>query len=66
VRIVYSIPYAQPPNAAQPVYVDIRQPDGTVRTIPLEGGRDAIQTQEVVVRAGQSVTIQFPAPPGKK
>jgi hypothetical protein len=63
VRIVYSIPYAQPPDAAAPpVYVDIRQPDGTVRTVPLEGGRDVIQTQEVVVRAGQSVTIQFPAP----
>jgi hypothetical protein len=44
------------------VYVDIREPDGTVRTIPLEGGREVIQTQEVIVHAGESIHIQFGVP----
>jgi hypothetical protein len=49
------------PAAADAVYVDLRGPDGQVRRFPLEGGRAAIQVQEVVLRPGSSVTIQWAA-----
>jgi hypothetical protein len=58
VSVVLTVP-APPP--ADVVYVDIRGPDGQVRRFPLEGGRAAIQVQEVVLRPGGSVTIQWTA-----
>jgi hypothetical protein len=47
--------------ATEPVYVDLRGPDGQVRRFPVEGGREAIQYRQVVLRPGQSVTIQWVA-----
>src|SRR5262245_42237853 len=60
-------PAEQPaaPTAA-PLLVDIRGPDGTVRTFPVEGGRAAIQTQTVIVRPGETMTLRvLAAGPGK-
>jgi hypothetical protein len=43
----------------EPVYVDLRGPDGQVRRFAVEGGREVIRTQPVMVlRPGQSVTVQ--------
>jgi len=49
------------PAAADPVSVDLRGPDGQIRRFPVEGGRAAIQTSQVVIRAGESVTIRWMA-----
>jgi hypothetical protein len=46
------------PGAKQPFVVDLRGPDGSTRRFAVEGGRAAIQTQTVVLRPGESVTIQ--------
>jgi hypothetical protein len=48
--------------ATEQMRVDLRGPDGQVRSFALEGGRDAIQSQPVVVlRPGESVTIRLAA-----
>jgi hypothetical protein len=44
-----------------PVYVTVRGPDGELRRFPLEGGREAIQTRQIVVRPGESATLQIVA-----
>jgi hypothetical protein len=54
------LPPASPP-AQGPLYVNLRGPDGQLRRFPVEGGRDAIQVQQVVLRPGQSVTFQWRA-----
>ncbi len=46
-------------TSADTVSVDIRSPNGQVRSFQLEGGRSAIQVQELVVRPGQSVSIRW-------
>jgi hypothetical protein len=56
--VVVTVP-AQP--TTEPVYVDIRGPDGQVRSYEVEGGREAIQYRQVVVRPGGSVTIRLVA-----
>jgi hypothetical protein len=50
-----------PPVAKEPVFVQLRGPDGNVRSFPLEGGRDAITYSSVVLRPGQSLTIHLAA-----
>jgi hypothetical protein len=58
--ITVSVVVTSPPRAAaESVYVDLRGPDGQTRHFPLEGGRAAIQSSQVVLRPGQSVTIQW-------
>jgi hypothetical protein len=50
-------------TASQPAkeraFVDLRGPDGQVRRFPLEGGSDVIQVRRLVLRPGDSLTIQF-------
>jgi hypothetical protein len=61
VTISFAVTTSSQP-VTEPVYVDLRGPDGQVRRFPVEGGREAIQyRQPVVLRAGQSVTIQWVA-----
>jgi hypothetical protein len=45
--------------ANRPVLVDIRGPDGKLRSFALAGGREAIQPQTIVVHPGEKLTIQF-------
>jgi hypothetical protein len=47
--------------AVEPLSVNLRGPDGQVRRFAVEGGRDAIQVRQVVLRPGTSVTIQWTA-----
>jgi hypothetical protein len=47
--------------AKESVYVDLRGPDGQVRRFPVEGGREAIRYQQVVLQPGQSLTIRWAA-----
>jgi hypothetical protein len=47
--------------ATESAYVNLRGPDGQVRRFPLEGGRAAIRSSQVIIYAGQSVTIQWVA-----
>jgi hypothetical protein len=54
--VTVTIPSAPP---RKPVYVDLRGPDGQVRRFLVEGGRAAIQFQQVVLRPGQSLTIRW-------
>jgi hypothetical protein len=49
------------PAVTEPVRIALRGPNGDVRQFPLEGGQAAIQYQEVVIRPGQSVSIQWVA-----
>jgi hypothetical protein len=39
-------------------FVALRGPDGQVRRFPLEGGPDVIQVRRLVLRPGQTLTIQ--------
>jgi hypothetical protein len=39
--------------------VSIQGPDGEVRQFPVEGGAAAIETRQVVLHAGQSLTIRW-------
>ena len=48
---------AQP--AVPPLAVNLRGPDGQVRRFAVEGGRDVIQVRSVVLRPGESLTIQW-------
>jgi hypothetical protein len=50
---------AQP--AREPVYVNLRGPDGQVRRFLVEGGREAIEFRQVVLRPGESLTVQLAA-----
>jgi hypothetical protein len=62
VRVAISVVATPPQPAQEPVYVNLRGPDGQVRRFPVEGGRAAIQSAPVVVlRPGQSVTIRWMA-----
>jgi hypothetical protein len=47
--------------AKAPGSVTLRGPNGQVRRFSVEGGRNAIQYRQVVLRPGQSVTIQWVA-----
>ena len=44
-----------------PVQVNLRGPDGQIRRFPVEGGRQAIEFEQIVLRPGQSVTIRWVA-----
>jgi hypothetical protein len=49
-----------PPAAARttaPLAVNLRGPDGVVRSFPVAGGPEAIQRREVIVRPGESATL---------
>ena len=48
-----------PQAAPEPVYVYLRGPDGSMRLFPMEGGRDAIWSPQVVLRPGESLTIRW-------
>ncbi len=48
-----------PEPAKEPLRVGLRGPDGQVRRFPVEGGRAAIQYRQIVLRPGQSLTIQW-------
>jgi hypothetical protein len=57
-----SVTIAMTPAAAkEPVYVELRGPDGRLQTFPLEGGAEAITYTNVVLHAGQSVTVHLVA-----
>jgi hypothetical protein len=43
------------------VHVNLRGPDGQLRRFPLEGGREAIEYEQFVLRPGQSLTIRWVA-----
>ena len=60
VRVNLSLPgmTANQP-AKEPVYANLRGPDGQTRRFLVEGGRAAIRYTNVVVRPGQSVTIRW-------
>jgi hypothetical protein len=46
-----------PARTAAPLVVNLRGPDGEVRSFPLAGGPEAIQRREVIVRPGETATI---------
>ena len=45
--------------APETVYVDLRGPDGSVRRFPLGGARDVIQSPQLVLRPGDSLTLHW-------
>jgi hypothetical protein len=50
-----------PQPAVESVQVNLRGPGGELRRFPVEGGRQAIQYEQIVLRPGQSVTIRWVA-----
>ena len=40
-------------------FVDLRGPDGQIRRFPVEGGPEVIEVRRLVLRPGDSVTIQI-------
>jgi hypothetical protein len=50
-----------PQPATGSIQVNLRGPDGQLRRFPLEGGREAIEYEQIVLRPGQSVTIRWVA-----
>jgi hypothetical protein len=59
VQVSITVPAAVAPDTA---FAAIRGPDGQLRYFPVEGGRQGLQTRVIVVRPGESVTVQLPAP----
>jgi hypothetical protein len=59
VSVAVAVPAAREESPS--VLVDLRGPGGEVRTFPLEGGREAVQTRQVIVRPGESVTFRLVA-----
>jgi hypothetical protein len=49
--------------AGQPIYVDLRSPDGRTRRFAVEGGPSAIQSRQLLLRPGESLTIRLAAAP---
>lgn len=45
--------------AEDPVYVAVRGPDGEVRNFRVSGGQAAIQTQKIIVHAGEKMTLNI-------
>jgi hypothetical protein len=58
VTVTGTAPAPATATAAAPPTVNLRGPDGVVRSFPLEGGPEAIQRREVIVRPGESASIQ--------
>ena len=46
-----------PARTTAPLVVNLRGPDGLVRSFPVAGGPEAIQRREVIVRPGESATV---------
>jgi hypothetical protein len=46
------------PASKQPL-VDIRGPDGKIRSFPVAGGKEVIRPRTIVLHPGDSLTIQF-------
>jgi hypothetical protein len=53
------------PAAPDTAFAAIRGPDGQLRYFPVEGGRAGLHSRVIVVRPGESVTVQLPAPPSR-
>jgi hypothetical protein len=49
------------PTGKEQASVSLRGPDGQTRRYAVEGGPSAIQAHQVIVRAGESVTIRVTA-----
>ncbi len=45
--------------AEKPTLVNVRGPDGKVRSFAMAGGQDTIQPRTIVMRPGDSLTIRF-------
>jgi hypothetical protein len=59
--VTITVTPVQVPATEEPLVVSIRGLDGSVRRFPVEGGTAAIQTEQITLRAGQSVTVQWRA-----
>jgi hypothetical protein len=59
--VTITVTPVQVPATEEPLVVSIRGLDGSVRRFPVEGGTAAIQTEQITLRAGQSVTVQLRA-----
>ena len=58
--VTVSVAVTPPQAAKEVVYVNLRGPDGQVRRFPVEGGREAIQSPQVIVlRPGATVTVRW-------
>jgi hypothetical protein len=55
--LLVAVTQPAPARTTAPLTVNLRGPDGVVRSFPVEGGPEAIQRREVIVRAGESATI---------
>lgn len=53
------------PAASRSLVVDLRGPNGEVRSFAVEGGSAAIESRTVTVRAGESVTLRIAAAQSK-
>jgi hypothetical protein len=59
-RLSISMTVSAPPAPGAPgFYVTLRSPEGSLRRFEVEGGQAAIHTHQVIVRAGQSVTVRW-------
>jgi hypothetical protein len=54
-----TVSVAPPKPEVKPMVVSIRGPEGEVRKFPVEGGEAAIEVRQVILHAGQSVTIRW-------
>jgi hypothetical protein len=52
-------PAAPAPAGGEGAYISLRGPDGQVRRFAVEGGAEAVSARVVVLRPGESLTIQL-------
>jgi len=56
ISLTFAAP-AQP--ATETAYINLRSPDGQLRRFAVEGGPEAVSSRVVVLRPGESLTIQL-------
>ena len=62
VPVTISLTAPAPTQAAtETAYINLRGPDGQLRRFPVEGGAAELQSRVVVLRPGESLTIQWTA-----
>ena len=49
------------PVAGETPSISLRGPDGQLRSFPVEGGADEMRSRIVILRPGDSLTIQWTA-----
>jgi hypothetical protein len=55
--LLVTVAQPSPARTTAPLTVNLRSPEGEIRSFPVAGGPEAIQRREIIVRPGESASI---------